>query len=186
MIGIYPLIAQRRSLRSIDTEKSIPEDQLFRLLEAARWAPSTGNAQPWRFVVAREKLTLERMRKTLKPGNQSWAGAAPLLLVICANPSADTIADDKPYYLFDCGLAAENLILQGISEGLVMHPMLGWDEAAVKTELSIPDDNRVVVIIAVGHPGKFEDLPIDLQKRETAPRVRKSLDEMVHYERWKA
>jgi nitroreductase len=183
-MATHPLILRRRSLRALDPTQPVPPEVVERMLEAARWAPSSGNTQPWRFVVVQSPEALARSQQALRPGNQTWATRAPLLLVVCANPEDDSLADGKPYYLFDCGLAAENLILQGIEEGLVVHPMLGWDEAGMRAALEIPEPVRVVVVIAIGYPGRLEDLPEDLQRRETSDRTRKPLTELTHYDRW--
>lgn len=118
-LEIHPLLAQRRSPRAIDPNRPVPREVTQRLLEAARWAPSSGNSQPWRFVVVDAPDALARAREALHPGNQRWANRAPLLLLICANPQDDGDINGQPLYLFDCGLAAENLLLQGTAEGLV-------------------------------------------------------------------
>jgi nitroreductase len=183
-LALSPLISRRRSLRAIDPTRPIPEEVLNRLLEAARWAPSSSNSQPWRFVVVNEAGALEGARGALKRGNQSWANRAPLLIVVCSNPADDYSINGQPLYLLDCGMATENLILQGIDEGLVMHPMAGWDEEPMRAALDIPDPYRVVVVVAVGYPGRLEDLAEDLQARETAERARKPLAEIVHFNRW--
>ncbi len=183
-MALHPLLLARRSLRALDPTRPVPPEVITRLLEAARWAPSSGNTQPWRFVVVRSPDALTRAQQALKRGNQTWATRAPLLIVICGNPEDDSIADGKPYYLFDCGLAAENLILQAIEEGLVVHPMLGWQEEGMRAALEIPEPMRVVVVIAVGYPGRLEDLPEDLQQRETGARTRKPLADLTHYDHW--
>lgn len=183
-MALHPLLLARRSLRALDPTRPVPPEVITRLLEAARWAPSSGNTQPWRFVVVRSPDALTRAQQALKRGNQTWATRAPLLIVICGNPEDDSIADGKPYYLFDCGLAAENLILQAIEEGLVVHPMLGWQEEGMRAALEIPEPMRVVVVIAVGYPGRLEDLPEDLQRREMSDRTRKPLTELTHYDYW--
>lgn len=182
--GLHPLIARRRSLRAIDPARPVEADVVSRLLEAARWAPSSGNTQPWRFVVVNEAEALGRAREALKPGNRTWADKAPLLIVICANPEDDGIFYGQPLYLFDCGLAAENLLLQGIEEGLVLHPMAGWEEDKMRDALAIPDPYRAVVTLAIGYPGRIEDLSEQLQQRELAERTRKPLAELTHHNRW--
>jgi nitroreductase len=183
---LHPLLLRRRSLRAIDPTLPVEPAMITRLLDAARWAPSSGNTQPWRFVVVTEPDALARAREALKPGNRTWADRAPLLIVVCANPDDDGYINGQPIYLFDCGSATENLLLQGIVEGLVVHPMGGWDEGPMRAALEIPDPYRVMVVVAIGHPGKLEDLPEGLQQRETAERVRKPLTELVHYNRWTA
>ncbi len=185
-MDLHPLIMQRRSLRAIDPARPVPPEVVARLLEAARWAPSSGNTQPWRFVVVDEPEALIRAREALKPGNRTWADHAPLLVVICANPEDDGVFYGQPLYLHDCGMATENLLLQGIEEGLVLHPMAGWEEDKMRAALEIPDPYRGVVAIAIGYPGRIEDLAEQLQQRETAERTRKPLTELTHYNRWGA
>lgn len=180
------LLAERRSLRAIDPNRPVSPDVLARLLEAGRWAPSSANNQPWRFIVVNEPDALERAHPALAPGNRLWADRAPLLLVVAANPGDDAIADGKPYYLFDCGLATENVLLQGHAEGLVTHPMLGFLEEPMRAALGIPDPYRVVIVVAIGWPGRIENLPANFQEREQQPRARKPLTEIVHYNGWNA
>jgi nitroreductase len=182
--GLNPVIAKRRSLRAIDPDRPVPRDVVTRLLGAARWAPSSGNTQPWRFVVVDAPEALARAHTALKPGNLTWAGRAPLLLLVCANPEDDGAINGQPLYLFDCGLATENLLLQGIAEGLVVHPMAGWDEDTMRAALTIPLPYRIVVTIAAGYPGRLENLPEPLQQRETAERTRKPLAELTHFNGW--
>ncbi len=105
-------------------------------------------------------------------------------MVVCANPEDDGYINGQPLYLFDCGSATENLLLQGIAEGLVVHPMAGWDEEPMRAALEIPDPYRAVVVVAIGHPGRLEDLSEALQQREMAERMRKPLAELTHYDRW--
>jgi nitroreductase len=181
---LNPLIMKRRSLRAIAADRPVPRDVVERLLEAARWAPSSGNTQPWRFFVVDEADALARARTALKPGNRTWVDHAPLLVLVCANPDDDGAINEQPLYLFDCGLATENLLLQGIQEGLVVHPMAGWDEDPMRAALDIPQPYRITVVVAIGYPGRLEDLPEPLQQRETAERARKPLAELTHYNAW--
>lgn len=181
---VHPLILRRRSLRAIDPHRPVPQDVVTRLLEAARWAPSSGNSQPWRFYVINSPEALAKAHTALHPGNQRWANRAPLMLLICANPADDGDINGQPLYLLDCGLAVENLLLQGTEEGLVVHPIAGWDEAAMRAVMEIPHPYRIVVVIVIGYPGPLDELPEDLQIREQAPRERKPLSELTHYNRW--
>lgn len=158
-------------------------DVLDTLFEAARWAPSYGNRQPWRFVVARAPERLERLRATLTRGNQ-YARAAPVLVALAADPNDAQIRDGREYYLLDCGLALENLLLQAVALGLHAHPMGGFDEAGVRAALDIPNRVRVVALIAIGYPGRLEDLDPSTREREERPRTRKPLDEVRVFDRW--
>lgn len=135
-------------------------------------------------MVVQAPEALGGARTALRAGNQAWANRAPVIIVVFADPADDHTADGKPLYLLDCGLAVENLLLQGIAEGLVVHPMAGWHEAPMKEALAIPDPFRVVVVIAVGWPRNFEDLAPDLQAKERAERSRKPLADLVWHDRY--
>lgn len=180
--GLLPVIRARVSSRRFASTPLAPA-QLERLLEAARWAPSYGNRQPWRFVVARAPAPLDRLRATLTRGN-AYARVAPVLIALAADPNDAQIVDGKPYYLLDCGLALENLLLQAVAEGLHAHPMGGFDEVGVRAALGIPERVRVVALVAIGHPGRLEDLDERSHERELRPRSRKPLDEARAYDGW--
>ncbi len=181
---VNELILRRRSSRAIAADRPVPAEAIESMLEAARWAPSSGNAQPWRFIVVNDAPSLQDARNALKPGNQAWANAAPVLFVACANPADDYEVGGQPLYLFDTGLAVQNLLLQGIHLGLVVHPMAGWDEEGIRNATGLPEPYRVICVIAVGYPGAPGALPEDLQKREAAERSRKTLTEISHFNRW--
>lgn len=176
------LFATRTSQRALAT-RPVGNADLEAVLEAARWAPSYGNMQPWRFVVVAEQPALDAVRAALTRGN-AWAARAPALIVGAANPEDAKVVDGKPYYLFDLGLATQNLILQALALGLVAHPIGGWDEQQVKEALGIPENVRVVVIIVLGHPGRVEDMDERTREKEQRPRTRKPLSETVFRERW--
>ncbi|HUG17123.1 MAG TPA: nitroreductase family protein [Thermomicrobiales bacterium] len=181
----YPVagsIARRFSSRRFATDP-LSDDTIETLLEAARWAPSYGNRQPWRFIVAREATVLDAVRETLTRGN-AYAKAAPILIALCGAPEDGQIVDGKEHYLMDGGLALENLLLQATELGLHTHPMGGFDEVGVRAALGIPRHVRVLALTAVGLPGAFEDLDERTLERELRPRDRKPLDEVRSYDRW--
>ena len=161
----------------------IEKAKVTALLEAARWAPSSRNNQPWRLIMVTDPQVLASLKPALARGNQ-WAFDAPLIIVMTADPDSDDIIDGKPYYLFDCGIATENLLLQAFSMGLQAHPLAGWSESAVKEALSIPESMRVVIVIVVGYKGKIETLDEYTQQKEVHPVVRKPLSEIVYRNRW--
>ena len=179
---IAPLIAARQSRRAF-ASTPMPDDLLTSLLEAARWAPSCANKQAWRFVAVRSPEGLARLQPTLSAGN-GWAKAAPLLIAVVSREELSMTLGDRAYYLFDCGLAVENLLLQGAALGLVCHPMAGFDEAAARAVLAVPNGMTVLVLIAVGYPGNFDDLDEATPAKERSPRSRKPLEALVHFERW--
>lgn len=165
----YPierLLLERWSPRAM-AGQPISDEELMTLFEAARWAPSSYNGQPWRFIYAkRDTKHWAKLFDLLVPFNQSWCHAAAVLVVIV---SRDTFAwNNKPArtHSFDTGAAWENLALQSHAMGLVVHGMEGFDYERAKKELNIPDGYTVEAMFAVGRPGRKEDLHKELQERE--------------------
>jgi nitroreductase len=173
----YPideLFLDRWSPRALSGEP-LTEEELFTLFEAARWAPSSYNNQPWRILYARRDT--EHWRTffgLLVEGNQSWAKDAAALLLFVSKETFDFNGQSYPTYSFDTGAAWENLALQATLLGLVTHGMQGFDYERARTELNIPEGFRVEAMIAVGRPGDPEKLPEQLRERE-APSDRKPL-----------
>ena len=177
---IERLFRARSSTRHFDP-RPLDDAIVLGLLEAARWAPSWGNLQPWRFVVAREPEARTSIAAAFTRGN-AWAAQAPLLVVVAADPADAKSRDGQSYYLFDCGLATENLILEAVARGLVAHPFAGWDEAQVRAAIGAPAHVRIPIIVAVGYPGVASVAPPD--GRGDRPRERKALRELAFAERW--
>ncbi|GLZ32460.1 nitroreductase [Lentzea sp. NBRC 105346] len=177
------LIASRWSPRAFDEHAVVTPDEMRVLLEAARWAPSHGNSQPARFVLGyRGDDTFKRIFDTLRTGNQSWAWRASVLLL-----GAVITADSRgplPNTDYGLGLAMENLVLQAVDSGLIAHQMGGFYKEHVHEAFSMPDDVRPVVVVAIGRPGRIEDLPKDLQEKERRERVRRPLSETVFTGSW--
>ena len=177
---ITPLLRARASTRSFDP-RPLVDRTVLALLEAARWAPSWGNLQPWRFVAVRDPGARAAIAAAFTRGN-AWAAQAPLLIVVAADPADAKSRDGQSYYLFDCGLAAENLILEAVARGLVAHPFAGWDEAQVRAVLGAPESVRIAIIIAIGYPGAAPPEPPD--GRGERPRERKAVRELAFADRW--
>lgn len=182
-VDILRALIMRRESRRALAPRPVEREKLRAMLEAARWAPSYGNMQPWRFVLVQDPAAMEAMRPAFTPGN-AWAKQAPVLVVGTANPQDAKIVAGKEYYLFDLGLAVENLLLQAVAFGLVAHPMGGWNEQTVKQALGIPDEVRVVVVVALGYPGRLEDLDEATRQKEQQPRTRRALAEIAFADRW--
>jgi nitroreductase len=183
-VTIHTLISQRWSPRALDPSAKITDEQLVSLFEAARWAPSSGNTQPGRWIVGRRgDEAFARIFDALRPGNQKWAGAAGALIVGCV-VTEDETGRPMPMPDYVLGLAAENLVLQAVAEGLVAHQMGGFDQDAVAESFGLPETARAVVAIAVGTMGSLDLLPDDLREREQAERVRKPLDKLVFSRNW--
>ncbi len=173
---------RRHSFRSF-LDREIPQDVLDRLIEKTRWSPSSANNQPWRFVFARDPKRHAATVEALSRGN-GWAAAAPVLIAVCARESDDAVREDDPvrYYQFDTGLATMSLLLAAVDEGLMAHPMGGYDAAKVHAALDIPDDYHVMCMIALGYEGPIEQLDERTQAKDRQPRVRKPVEEIVSWD----
>lgn len=161
----------------------VDREQLLRLFEAARWAPSGANRQPWRFVFAhRGTPAFDALFNALNEGNQAWNVRSGALIALL---SRTVTAQGKPQTSrsFDSGAAWMSLALQGSAQGLVVHGMGGFDRDAVRRALDVPDDVDIELMVAVGHPGRVEDLPPHQQEREH-PSDRLPLSELVFEGRW--
>jgi nitroreductase len=181
---LHPLLAGRRSPRAYDPAAVLSDDQIRRLLEAARWAPSAANSQPWRFILGRRgDAVFQRIYDTLAPGNRRWADRAGALLVGLAEV-ARADGQPNPYAGYDLGQALAHLSVQAEHEGLVVHQMGGFAADKVRVELGVPEGTDPFVVAAIGHAADPASLPDDLRERETAPRSRRPLTELVHGEDW--
>ena len=178
-VPVHPLLAERWSPRGFDQAHEIGDDSLTALLEAARWAPSAGNSQPWRFLVTRRGDEAHaRLFAALAPGNQAWAGAASALVLVAAR----TVGDDgqpQPWALYDTGQAVAALVTQAQADGLAVHQMGGFDTAAVRAGFGLGDSLTPVVIVAIGCPDYAAGLPEPLAVRETAPRTRRPVSDLL-------
>ena len=174
---INDLFLKRFSPRAMSGE-AITKEEMMTLFEAAHWAPSAGNNQPWRFAYAlRGTPDFDLFFSFLKEGNQLWCNNAGAFIVVFSKTTLDE-GKPNPTHSFDTGSAWENLALQGANMGLVVHGMAGYHAELVRSELSISEEYAIEVMIAIGRPGKIEDLPEKFQGRE-APSQRKNLDEIV-------
>ncbi|MGQ4911284.1 MAG: nitroreductase family protein [Candidatus Thorarchaeota archaeon] len=175
-------IVRRRSGRAF-SEKPISDEKVQSILEAGRWAPSCANTQAWNFVVLKDPEVLSAAHEGLSRGN-AWAKAAPLMVVVAAKEDGGCGAHGLPYFTMDVGLAVENMLLQAVHLGLMGHPTAGWDEAKIKQVTGIPDEYRVVTIVFFGYEGSVEDLDERTREKEQAPRTRRELSEIVHWNKW--
>jgi nitroreductase len=174
---IDPKFTERWSPRAMSGQPVSVED-LMRLFEAARWAPSSGNFQPWRFVYARAGTPhFERLYDLLNPGNRTWCARAGALIVVLSKTAFD---DGRPArtHSFDTGAAWMSLALQGHAMGLVVHGMAGFDRDRARTQLGVPENFAVEAMIAVGHHGNVEDLDEKTRAREL-PSSRRPVSESV-------
>jgi nitroreductase len=161
------------------TGQSLDEKAVLTLLEAARWAPSCFNAQPWRFAyVLNQGAGFTGLLETLVPGNQLWAAQAAALIAIISRREFEHNDASAPTHAFDAGAAWMSLALQAQAMGLVAHGMRGFDMDPAREVLQVPEIYDLQAIIAVGHPGRVEDLAEAYQDRET-PSGRKALSEIA-------
>jgi nitroreductase len=163
---ILDLLLNRWSARAMSGE-SITHQELMSLFEAARWAPSSFNNQPWRFIYAhRATAHWERLFNLVMPGNQEWMQNAAVLMVVVSANTFEKTGKDSRTHSFDTGAAWENLALQGNSMQLVVHAIEGFDYDKTRVDLTIPEDYTVEAMIAIGKPGPLYVLSSTLQARE--------------------
>ena len=175
---IDPLFFNRWSPRSMSGE-DINRDDLMRLFEAARWAPSSYNNQPWRFLYARRDTDPWAVfLDLLVEANRAWAKRAAALIVVVSKKTFDHNGKPSITHSYDTGAAWQNAALQGSLLGLVVHGMQGFNYDKARTVLNVPDEFQVEAMIAVGKPGMKEDLPPALQEREF-PSERKNVFEIA-------
>ncbi len=183
-VPLHPLLADRWSPRSFDPAVELTDQQFTALFEAARWAPSWGNTQPARFIAGRRgENTFKRIHSTLSRGNEGWAANAAALVVGVAQVFHDD-GEPFPYGEYGLGLATQNLVLQAVAAGLIAHQMAGFDRDAAQEEFAVPSAFEPLVVIAVGAQATGDTLPERLQEKESAPRSRKPLDELVFGGDW--
>ena len=176
-------IAIRRSRRAL-SDKKIPDEIIHRIVTAATMAPSCFNNQPWRFLVVTDDEALAKIHQALSEGNY-WVKRAPAVVVAATQPEFDCrLSDRREYALFDCGLAIENLMLQGFKEGLYAHAIAGFDPLKIKSAFHIPDEFIVITLIVLGYPGEDATLNEKHRKMEHSPGNRKAGSEVICYNTW--
>ncbi|GAB6902152.1 nitroreductase family protein [Kineosporia succinea] len=171
-VPLNDLLAHRWSSRAFDPQHELSEPQVSALLEAARWAPSASNTQPWRFVVARRGTAeFDAVLDTLAGGNQVWARHASALLVVAAQGT------DRPWALYDTGQSVALLSVQAGHEGLAAHQMGGFDRE--RLQAALPDGVTPLVVVALVRRSEHTRLPEPFAGRETAGRERLPLEQLM-------
>ncbi|UCH32610.1 MAG: nitroreductase family protein [Candidatus Bathyarchaeota archaeon] len=146
-------------------EDDVDKQKIKALIEAARWAPSCFNKQPWKYVfVHKNHSSRENLEAALALGN-GWAKRAPYLVAVGANPNEACKTNGLPYYAYDIGLSVMTLVIEAEHQGLRVHQMAGWNEEKVKTALSFPENYRVVVVFALGYEGDAKSILERLEER---------------------
>ena len=180
--GVDEKIRRRWSPRAF-SDKEVSSETLKSIFEAARWAASSSNEQPWRFLVGRRgDQTYEKIFKALVEFNQGWAKSAPVLVLSVAKKTFTEKAQPNPYGLHDTGAATAYIALQATADGLHAHSMAGFDHEQMRASFGIPSDYELGSVTAIGYFGDPASLPERMQKSEVAPRQRKPLDEFVFSE----
>ena len=175
---IEPPFVDRWSPRAMSGEP-ITHEELLTLFEAARWAPSSGNSQPWRMLYAhRDTEHWPRFFDLLNPGNKSWCGNAAVLVVFVSQTMREGSDRVLPTHAYDTGSAWMSLAYQGWMTGYVVHGMAGFDYERARTELNVPRNFQVNAMCAIGRPGPLENLTEALRARET-PSPRKKVEEFA-------
>lgn len=183
---LHEIIRQRWSPVAFDP-RPIPAEVLGSLFEAARWAPSSYNEQPWCYCVATQAQPTEfaALLGCLMDANQVWAKQAGALVISCAQLAYQRNQKPNRHAWHDVGLATQNLLLQATARGLIGHPMGGFDPLRAREVLQIPDTHEPVAAIALGYPlTDCSAVPDDLRQRDESARVRKPLTDMVFTGRW--
>ncbi len=184
--GVAELLRIRWSPRSF-TSQSVSRQTLEEILDAARWAASSGNEQPWRFVVAKkeDEQAFQSLFGVLVPANQLWAKNAAVLILAATQTHFAQNGNINYYALHDVGAATAYLMLQAAASGLQAHAMAGFDQAKAREVTAVPAEFQIGAMIALGYPGSPDDLPSEpLQQRERAKRQRKPLSELVFSGLW--
>lgn len=183
---LLPAIAERRSPRAYDSTHEVNAEQMKTVLEAARWAPSAMNRQPWAFLVGhRGDEVFKGIYEALNEGNQIWADSASVLLVTFVEhetPRSETDAGRA----YELGLAVGQLSIQAQSMGLITHQMGGFSKDQIRSEFRVPHHLHPMTVIAIGAEGEVADLPEHLAVREVAPRVRRDHEDFIHVSGWQS
>jgi len=186
-VNIHELIAKRWSPRSFDPNKAISRDDLLALMEAARWAPSCFNDQPWRFVICDKSADPESWQTAfslLAEKNQLWAKNAPVLILAVATSKFSHNGSPSRWGMYDTGAASMSLCLQATALGLIVHQMGGYDAVKAREVFGLPEDCTPMAMMAVGYQAETDLLADDFKEQETGPRSRAPLAERFYAGCW--
>ncbi|MDC7244509.1 MAG: nitroreductase family protein [Sphaerochaetaceae bacterium] len=175
-------IQKRRAYRAFD-KKKVDTEILTRLAQAAHTAPSSANNQPWRIVTVTEEGQLAKMKEVLAGGNY-WGKNAPAVSAFVTSPGWSMSIGGRDLAYFELGMAAMAYQLQAVSEGLYVHPIVGFDAQKAKEVLSIPDEAVLEILMIVGYPGDKDILSEKHLQMEEMERERKPLDQILSWDRW--
>lgn len=174
---ILALIKKRWSPRAF-SEGKISKDDVMAVLEAARYAPSCFNGQPWRFILAYEETDLEKMRQVLFESNVKWAKRAPVLILIASKKIFEETGKDNRWNMFDAGTSFGYLTLEAQSRGLITHGMGGFSQKKAREIFDISDEYNLMAVVALGKYGDKTLLDEDLLSKEQ-PNTRKPIEDLL-------
>ncbi len=179
---VSEIIAKRWSARAFST-RPVEFSKLLSILEAARWAPSSRNEQPWRYIVftSDNPEMLKKAQSVLKEIND-YAKRAPILICAIAKKTYSENGNPNRLHFHDLGAANENMFLEAFNQGLIMHEMGGFDVEKARDIFDVPEDYEVGIMIAIGYQDTYDVLPERLRDKAFTPRVRKPLSEIVFIE----
>jgi nitroreductase len=182
---VHDLIRDRWSPRAF-ADKPVPAGVLRSLFEAARWAPSSSNEQPWAFIVGTKEdtATHAKLLSTLVEANQAWAKNAPVLAVSVTELAFAKNGSPNRTAFYDTGAAVAHLTTEATSRGLMVHQMAGFDPRKASELFSVPAGWEPISAFVIGYPGEAQSLPDTLRERELAPRTRKPISDFVMSETW--
>ncbi|WP_042222606.1 nitroreductase family protein [Oceanobacillus manasiensis] len=175
--AIDPIYINRWSPRAFSAQK-VSNDVLNSLFEAARWAPSAANVQPWRFVFASSEEDKKTFLSFINEGNVAWCKNAPVLIAVISKVEEERFGGNNPAHAFDTGTAWGFLALEAARKGLVTHAMGGFNKEKAKEALSVPDGYQLHAIVAVGYQGEKSSLDAAYQEREV-PSPRNEVETFV-------
>jgi len=182
---VHELIQNRWSPRAF-SDKAVPQEVLRSLFEAARWAPSSSNEQPWAYIVATkdDAENFEKSLGALVEFNANWAKKAPVLVIAVVQLAFAKNNAPNRNAQYDVGAASLQLSIEATARGLVVHQMAGFDPETAREAYDIPQGWEPIAAMAIGYPGDASSLPEPLQSREKAPRSRKRIHEFVMSGQW--
>ena len=184
--GVEELLRVRWSPRSFNAQP-VPSDVLATILDAGRWAASSYNEQPWRFVIAprEDAAAFQLLLSTFAPFNQEWAKNAGVLILMAARSNFSHNESPNYYTLHDAGAALAYMMLQATACGLAAHAMAGFDQAKAREAAGIPREFQIGAVVAIGYPDSPDKLTNEqLRQRELAPRERKPLSQLAFKGHW--
>ena len=182
---LHPIIKTRWSPRAFSS-KGVEQEKLHRLFEAARWAPSCFNEQPWRFVIGikDQNNTYTKIFEALAEGNKIWCQNVPVLVALCAKKTFTYNGQPNQWAFYDLGQAAAYITFQAMAEGLYVHQMAGFSAEKIQKAFAIPEDYQPFTVMAIGYLGNPDALPEDLKQSELSKRTRLALNQMVFTNKW--